>query len=42
MPSMIYDGKGYVMHEGTINVLNVLRPIGVAMASSNTFDPYKD
>ena len=29
-------------HEGTIKILNTLRPIGVAMAGSNEFDPYKD
>ena len=29
-------------HAGTIEVLHKLRPIGVAMAASDTFDPYKD
>ncbi len=29
-------------HEGTIRVLHTLRPIGVAMAGKDTFDPYKD
>lgn len=29
-------------HRGTINVLHRLRPIGVAMAGADTFDPYKD
>ena len=29
-------------HEGTICVLHTLRPIGVAMAGKDTFDPYKD
>ena len=29
-------------HKGTINVLHTLRPIGVAMAGKDTFDPYKD
>jgi tRNA-splicing ligase RtcB len=29
-------------HSGTINVLHTLRPIGVAMAGKDTFDPYKD
>lgn len=29
-------------HRGTINVLHTLRPIGVAMAGKETFDPYKD
>lgn len=29
-------------HAGTINVLHTLRPIGVAMAGKETFDPYKD
>lgn len=29
-------------HEGTIKVIHTLRPIGVAMAGSNEFDPYKD
>lgn len=32
-----------LMHQGeTIRVLHRLQPIGVAMASSETFDPYKD
>lgn len=29
-------------HDGTIRVLHRLRPIGVAMAGADTFDPYKD
>jgi tRNA-splicing ligase RtcB (3'-phosphate/5'-hydroxy nucleic acid ligase) len=29
-------------HAGTIEVLHRLRPIGVAMASADTFDPYRD
>jgi tRNA-splicing ligase RtcB len=29
-------------HAGTIRVLHTLRPIGVAMAGRETFDPYKD
>ena len=29
-------------HEGTIKILHTLTPIGVAMAGSDTFDPYKD
>ena len=29
-------------HEGTIRVLNTLRPIGVAMAGDKEFDPYRD
>lgn len=29
-------------HAGTINILHTLRPIGVAMAGKNEFDPYKD
>jgi tRNA-splicing ligase RtcB len=29
-------------HAGTIRVLHTLRPLGVAMAGRNTFDPYKD
>ena len=29
-------------HAGTVRVLNVLRPIGVAMASGDTQDHYKD
>jgi tRNA-splicing ligase RtcB len=29
-------------HESSIRVLHTLRPIGVAMAGSNEFDPYKD
>jgi tRNA-splicing ligase RtcB len=29
-------------HEGTINVLHTLSPIGVAMAGENEFDPFKD
>ena len=29
-------------HEGTVRILHTLRPLGVAMAGSDTFDPYKD
>ena len=29
-------------HKGTIRVLHTLRPIGVAMAGKDTFDPYRD
>ena len=29
-------------HEGTIRILHTLRPIGVAMAGAEVFDPYKD
>lgn len=29
-------------HQGTINILHRLRPIGVAMAGADVFDPYKD
>jgi len=29
-------------HAGTIKVLHTLRPIGVAMAGKDTFDPYRD
>jgi tRNA-splicing ligase RtcB len=29
-------------HAGTIRVLHTLRPIGVAMAGAETFDPYRD
>jgi tRNA-splicing ligase RtcB len=29
-------------HGDTIRVLHTLRPIGVAMAGGDTFDPYKD
>jgi tRNA-splicing ligase RtcB len=29
-------------HEGTVRVLHTLRPVGVAMAGADTFDPYKD
>lgn len=29
-------------HAGTLNVMNVLRPIGVCMAGADEFDPYKD
>lgn len=29
-------------HEGTIRVLHTLKPLGVAMAGENEFDPYKD
>lgn len=29
-------------HEGTIRVLHTLKPVGVAMAGEDEFDPYKD
>lgn len=29
-------------HRGTIEILHVLKPIGVCMAGANEFDPYKD
>jgi tRNA-splicing ligase RtcB (3'-phosphate/5'-hydroxy nucleic acid ligase) len=29
-------------HAGTIRILHTLRPLGVAMAGANEFDPYKD
>jgi tRNA-splicing ligase RtcB len=29
-------------HQGTIRVLHRLKPLGVAMAGSDTYDPYKD
>ena len=29
-------------HEGTVRILHTLRPLGVAMAGKNTFDPFKD
>ena len=29
-------------HEGTVRVLHTLKPLGVAMARENEFDPYKD
>ena len=29
-------------HDGTVNVLHVLNPIGVAMAGRDVFDPFKD
>jgi len=29
-------------HQPTIRVLHTLRPLGVAMAGANEFDPYKD
>ena len=29
-------------HEGTVNILHTLMPIGVAMAGKNEFDPYRD
>lgn len=29
-------------HEGTIEILHTLTPVGVAMAGADTFDPYKD
>ena len=34
------DVLGY--HAGTVRVLHTLRPIGVAMAGADTFDPFKD
>lgn len=36
----LMDVIGY--HGETVKIKNMLRPIGVAMASSETFDPYKD
>lgn len=40
----VYKNLNQVLdfHEGTINVLHHLYPIGVAMAGENEFDPYKD
>jgi tRNA-splicing ligase RtcB len=29
-------------HEGTIEVAHRLRPVGVAMAAEDMYDPYKD
>ena len=29
-------------HAGTIRVIHRLKPVGVAMAGENEFDPYKD
>jgi tRNA-splicing ligase RtcB (3'-phosphate/5'-hydroxy nucleic acid ligase) len=29
-------------HAGTVRILHTLRPLGVAMAGANEFDPYKD
>jgi tRNA-splicing ligase RtcB (3'-phosphate/5'-hydroxy nucleic acid ligase) len=29
-------------HAGTVRILHTLRPLGVAMAGGNEFDPYKD
>lgn len=29
-------------HKDTINILHVLKPVGVCMAGANEFDPYKD
>jgi RNA-splicing ligase RtcB len=29
-------------HAGTVRILHRLRPVGVAMAGADTFDPYKD
>jgi tRNA-splicing ligase RtcB len=29
-------------HEGAIRILHTLRPLGVAMAGADIFDPYKD
>ena len=29
-------------HAGTIRILHTLKPLGVAMAGANEFDPYKD
>lgn len=29
-------------HEGTVRILHTLKPLGVAMAGANEFDPYKD
>jgi tRNA-splicing ligase RtcB len=29
-------------HDGTIEIMHRLTPIGVAMAGADTFDPYKD
>ena len=35
-------GEVVAAHAGTVRVLHELRPIGVAMAPADTFDPYKD
>lgn len=29
-------------HANTIEIIHILKPIGVAMASEDIFDPYKD
>lgn len=29
-------------HQGSIRILHTLRPLGVAMAGADVFDPYKD
>ncbi len=29
-------------HAGTVRVLHTLRPLGVAMAAPDTYDPFKD
>jgi tRNA-splicing ligase RtcB len=29
-------------HASTIRILHTLKPVGVAMAGANEFDPYKD
>jgi tRNA-splicing ligase RtcB len=29
-------------HEGSIRILHTLRPLGMAMAGADAFDPYKD
>jgi tRNA-splicing ligase RtcB len=29
-------------HEGTLRILHTLRPLGVAMAGEDVFDPYID
>jgi tRNA-splicing ligase RtcB (3'-phosphate/5'-hydroxy nucleic acid ligase) len=29
-------------HAGTVRILHTLRPLGVAMARANEWDPYKD
>lgn len=29
-------------HDGTVEILHTLKPIGVCMADSRTFDPYRD
>jgi tRNA-splicing ligase RtcB len=30
------------LHSKTIKVLHTLKPVGVAMAGANEYDPYKD